>query len=62
LNQTQDVLFEGAEEEGQRFGYTPNYVRVAAPSSQVTANSIIPVALTQIHAAGWMSGNLVVNP
>ena len=62
LNQTQNVLFEGAEEEGQRFGYTPNYVRVAAPSSQVTANSIVPVALTQIHAAGWMSGNLVVNP
>ena len=62
LNQTQDVLFEGAEEEGQRYGYTPNYVRVAAPSSQVPANSIVAVALTQIHAAGWMSGNLVVNP
>ena len=36
------VLFEEAEEDGLRMGYTPNYIRVAVPSTEVQGNAIRP--------------------
>ena len=61
LHRTNDVLFEAAEEDGLRFGYTSNYVRVAASVAEVKANTIRPVELTRIHASGHASGNLRAN-
>ena len=61
LHRTHAVLFEAAEEDGLRFGYTSNYVRVAARAADVEANAIRPVELTRIHAAGHASGNLRAN-
>ena len=58
LGLTRPVLFEESREEGLRFGYTPEYVRVALPEAQVDANSIHPVEIKQIHAAGYASAIL----
>ena len=35
LGKTAEVLFEEAEEDGLRMGYSPNYIRVAVPASEV---------------------------
>lgn len=59
IGQVHDVLFEHAEEDGLRMGYTPHYVRVAAPASEVKGNEICQVRLEKIHAGGWMSGTLM---
>jgi len=59
IGQVHDVLFEHAEEDGLRMGYTAHYVRVAARASEVEGNEICPVRLEKIHAGGWMSGTLM---
>jgi len=58
VGSTRPVLFEESQEEGLRFGYTPEYVRVAVPESMVDANSIHAVQIEQIHAAGYASARL----
>ena len=52
------VLFEEAEEDGLRMGYTPNYIRVALPSAEVQGNSIRSVRLDRIDPLGWVHGSL----
>ena len=52
------VLFEEAEEDGLRMGYTPNYIRVAVPSAEVQGNSIRSVRLDRIDPLGWVHGSL----
>ena len=52
------VLFEEAEEDGMRMGYTPNYIRVAVPSAEVQGNAIRPVRLDRIDPLGWVHGSL----
>jgi threonylcarbamoyladenosine tRNA methylthiotransferase MtaB len=52
------VLFEEAEEDGLRMGYTPNYIRVSVPSSEVQGNVIHPVRLDRIDPMGWVHGRL----
>ena len=52
------VLFEEAEEDGVRMGYTPNYIRVAVPSTEVQGNSIRSVRLDRIDPLGWVHGSL----
>ena len=59
LGKTAEVLFEEAEEDGLRMGYSPNYIRVAVPASEVQGNSIHHVSLDRIHPQGWMQGNLI---
>ena len=59
LGTTADVLFEDAEEDGLRMGYTSNYVRVAVPSSEVEGNEVRAVALERIDPLGWVHGTLV---
>jgi threonylcarbamoyladenosine tRNA methylthiotransferase MtaB len=58
LGQTKPVLWEHAEEEGMRLGYTPEYVRVAAPADSVAPNSIQPFRLERLEN-GWVQGSLV---
>jgi threonylcarbamoyladenosine tRNA methylthiotransferase MtaB len=52
------VLFEHAEEEGLRFGFTPEYVRIAAPAEAVLPNTLTSVRLDTVHAAGHVSCSL----
>ena len=54
-----DVLFEEAEEDGLRMGYSPNYIRVAVPSDKVQGNDIHSVKLDRIDPLGWVHGTLV---
>jgi threonylcarbamoyladenosine tRNA methylthiotransferase MtaB len=57
LHATRDVLFEDSTEDGLRFGYTPEYVRVGVDESSVAANEIAQVQLTAIRANGFMHGS-----
>ncbi|MGB2423579.1 MAG: MiaB/RimO family radical SAM methylthiotransferase, partial [Flavobacteriales bacterium] len=59
LGTTLPVLFEEAEEDGLRMGYTPNYIRVAASANEVDGNVIREVALERIDPLGWVHGTLV---
>ena len=55
------VLFEESTEDGLRFGYTPEYVRVGIDAQAVEANQITPVQIHTVHAAGYASGT-IANP
>jgi threonylcarbamoyladenosine tRNA methylthiotransferase MtaB len=57
--QVRNVLLENSIEDGLRFGFTPEYVRVAVPAEGLAGNDLVSVRLDQIHAAGHMSGALV---
>ena len=59
LGQEMDVLFEEAEEDGLRMGYSPNYIRVAVPAQHVRGNDIRKVKLNRIDPLGWIHGRLV---
>jgi len=52
------VLFEEAEEDGMRMGYTPNYIRVAVQSTEVQGNVVRSVTLDRIDPLGWVHGSL----
>ena len=52
---TRAVLFEHAEEEGLRFGFTPEYVRVAAPAASVQPNCVAAVRLEAVQAIGHVT-------
>jgi hypothetical protein len=52
-------LFENSTEDDMRFGFTPEYVRVAVPAAAVAGNEMAPVELRTIHAAGHISGALI---
>ena len=58
LGCTVPVLFEDAQEDGLRMGYTPNYIRVAAPANLVKGNDICQVTLDRIDPLGWVHGTL----
>ena len=40
-------------------GYSPNYIRVAAPANSVKGNDILTVKLDRIDPLGWVHGTLV---
>ena len=52
--QTRAVLFEGAEQEGNMFGFTDNYIKVVRPFDEELVNEILPVHLDQVNAEGLM--------
>jgi threonylcarbamoyladenosine tRNA methylthiotransferase MtaB len=56
LGQSLPVLFEAAEEDGLRMGFTPNYIRVAMNASEVAANEVRHVSLQRVHAEGHVRG------
>lgn len=56
IGQTSTVLFEESMDDDLRFGYTPEYVRVAVPASQSTPNEFIDVDLQKIHPEGYVLG------
>ena len=57
LAQSREVLFEDSVEDGLRFGYTPEYVRVGVDAADVAANEIAEIHLQTIRAAGFMQGH-----
>lgn len=56
LDLNRPVLFEESTEDNLRFGFTPEYVRVAIDSDAVKANTIHAVQLADIKAAGYVLG------
>jgi threonylcarbamoyladenosine tRNA methylthiotransferase MtaB len=61
MGQVKPVLFEESVEDGLRFGYTPEYVRVAVDAAFVMGNEIRTVQLERVHAAGYVSGSPVLH-
>ena len=61
MGQVKSVLFEESVEDGLRFGYTPEYVRVAVDAASVLGNEIRSVQLERVHAAGYVSGSPVLH-
>lgn len=59
LNVQREVLFEDSTEDGLRFGYTPEYVRVGVDANEVESNEIVRVNLTTIRASGFMMGSRI---
>jgi threonylcarbamoyladenosine tRNA methylthiotransferase MtaB len=53
------VLFEHAEEDGLRFGFTPEYVRIAAPAEAVRPNLPTSVRIERIQAVGHATCTLL---
>lgn len=51
---TYPVLFEEELRNGKMFGYTTNYIRVAAPYHPEFVNRIVPCTLTDIGTDGFM--------
>lgn len=58
LGQTRPILWEHAEDDGLRLGYTPEYVRVAAPAHEVAPNSLQPFRLDRLEN-GWVRGDVM---
>lgn len=50
------VLFEGEENEGYMFGFTPNYVKVKVPFHAEWTNQLILTKLDSIERDGTMKG------
>lgn len=58
LGHTRPVLFEESTEDGLRFGYTPEYVRVGISENVSPANSIEEVEIFDIRSAGYTTGHV----
>jgi threonylcarbamoyladenosine tRNA methylthiotransferase MtaB len=48
LGRRVDVLMEGEVEDGMRFGFTDNYIRVALPADETSENEIVEAELTDV--------------
>ena len=54
LGSEESVLFENDIENGKMFGFTRNYIRVAAKYDPVLINEILPVQLKEINQEGYV--------
>ena len=54
LGQKESVLFENDIEDGKMFGFTRNYIRVAAKYDPLLINEILPVLLKEINEEGYV--------
>ena len=59
LGTEREVLFESTDRNGLMYGYTDNYLRVAAPYQTSKINTICRVKLGSIDANGDISGEIV---
>ncbi|MDA0912841.1 MAG: tRNA (N(6)-L-threonylcarbamoyladenosine(37)-C(2))-methylthiotransferase MtaB [Bacteroidetes bacterium] len=57
LDTTRPILFEDAVEDGVRFGYSPEYVRIGVDAELVASNVIVDAKIEKIHAAGYASAS-----
>jgi threonylcarbamoyladenosine tRNA methylthiotransferase MtaB len=56
VNTERKVLFEAEVEEGMRYGFTDNYIKVAVPEQEDLWNSIHCVTLYEVSESGYMKG------
>ena len=54
LGKNAQVLFENKESDGNIFGFTDNYVRVAVPHQPQLVNQLLSVSLQRLHADGYV--------
>lgn len=54
LGAEESVLFENDIEDGKMFGFTRNYIRVAAKYDPLLINEILPVQLKEINQEGYV--------
>ena len=59
LGQTREVLFESTIHNGIMYGYTDNYLRVAAPYDVSKVNTICTVRLDALDSNGDINGTIV---
>lgn len=59
LNTERKVLFEAENENGVRYGFTDNYIKVAIPHQEELWNTIQTVSLDEVSEFGYMKGNIV---
>ncbi|PCJ81504.1 MAG: tRNA (N(6)-L-threonylcarbamoyladenosine(37)-C(2))-methylthiotransferase MtaB [Bacteroidetes bacterium] len=58
IGKTRTVLIESSEDDGLRYGYTPEYVRVAVKANEFIANSTTKLLLENINPNGFVTGTL----
>lgn len=51
---TEQVLFEGTEDNGLIYGFTSNYIKVKAPFNPLMANQVVPIKMTKLDRDGLM--------
>ncbi len=54
VQKTEEVLFEGTEENGHMYGFTSNYVKVKAPYNPLMKNQIAPIRMDEVDRDGLM--------
>ena len=59
IGQQRNVLFESTDRNGLMYGYTDNYLRVAAPYDISKINTIVPVILDTLTEEGDISSKIV---
>jgi threonylcarbamoyladenosine tRNA methylthiotransferase MtaB len=57
--QVRYILPEDDEKDGNMFGFTDNYLKVAIPYNPEWVNKLIPVELTELNEAGIFTGKVV---
>jgi threonylcarbamoyladenosine tRNA methylthiotransferase MtaB len=58
--QIKQILPEDEEKDGQMFGFTDNYLKVAIPYQQDLVNQLVTVELCRINEAGVFEGRVLV--
>lgn len=61
VGETRPVLFESVDEDGNRIGFTDNYIKVQVPGHEALDNQILMVKLLEISKIGNMKAALVDN-
>ena len=59
INTTRPVLFEAENDNGIRYGFTDNYIKVGIPFEQEMWNTIERIALNQVSDFGYVKGSRV---
>ncbi len=58
LNTVREVLLEAENDEGQMYGFTDNYIKIALPFDEHLINTIQTVSLVQVSESGCVKGEL----
>ncbi|MGB1248863.1 MAG: MiaB/RimO family radical SAM methylthiotransferase, partial [Chitinophagales bacterium] len=58
LGDTRTVLFEAENDEGQMYGFTDNYIKIAVPYNESLVNTLQTVRIDEITAFGYAKGTI----
>ncbi len=59
LDETRSVLFEASSQNGEMFGFTDNYVKVAVPHDPALVNTMQPVTLKRVRSHKLVEASLL---